>query len=72
VRLTTRISYVSPDGSGAVEFTEAAAELIVLSGRAVVLAGSTHEPHAVLRQLLGVGRERGASETTVVLTATAQ
>jgi Bacterial type II and III secretion system protein len=72
VRLTPRISYVAADGTGIVEFTEAATELVVPSGRPVVLAGSTTETHAVLRQLLGVGRERAAGETTVVLTATAQ
>jgi hypothetical protein len=74
VRLTPRISYVSADGAGAgiVEFTEAATELVVPSGRAVVLAGSTTETHAVLRQLLGVSRERAAGESMVVLTATVQ
>ena len=74
VRLTPRISYVSADGAGAgiVEFTEAASELVVPSGRAVVLAGSTTETHAVLRQLLGVSRERAAGESMVVLTATVQ
>ena len=72
VRLTPRISYVAADGSGAIEFTEAATELVVPSGRPVVLGGSTSETHTVLRQLLGVGRELGVTETTVVLTATAQ
>jgi len=72
VRLTPRISYASADGSGAVEFTEAATELVVPSGRPVVLGGSTSETHAVLRQMLGVARERSAGEATVVLTATAQ
>jgi hypothetical protein len=74
VRLTPRISYVSADGTGAgiVEFTEAATELLVPSGRPVVLAGSTTETHAVLRQLLGVSRERAAGESMVVLTATVQ
>ena len=72
VRLTPRISYVSPDGAGVVEFTEAATELVVPSGRPVVLGGSTSETHTVLRQMLGVARERSAGEATVVLTATAQ
>jgi type II/III secretion system protein len=71
VRLTPRISYVAPDRSGAIEFTEAATELVVPSGRPVVLAGSTTETHTVLRQILGIGRERATAETTVVLTATA-
>jgi Bacterial type II and III secretion system protein len=74
VRVTPRISYVAVDGTGAgiVEFAEAATELVVPSGRPVVLAGSTTETHAVLRQLLGVSRERAAGESTVVLTATVQ
>ncbi len=72
MRLTPRISYFAADGSGAIEFTEAATELVVPSGRPVVLAGSTGESHVVLRQILGVGRERDVTETTVVLTATAQ
>lgn len=59
-------------GAGIVEFTEATTELVVPSGRPVVLAGSTTETHAVLRQLLGVSRERAAGESTVVLTATVQ
>jgi Bacterial type II and III secretion system protein len=74
VRLTPRISYVAADGIGAglVEFVEAATELVVPSGRPVVLAGSTTETHAVLRQVLGVSRERAAAESTVILTATVQ
>ena len=72
VRLTPRISYLAPDGSGAIDFTEAITELVVPSGRPVVLAGSASETHAVLRRVLGVGREHGVTETTVVLTATVQ
>ena len=72
VRLTPTISYFSADGSGTIEFTEATTDVIVPNGRAVVLAGSTSDIHVVTRQILGVSRERSASETTVVLTATAR
>jgi hypothetical protein len=72
VRMTPRISYIAPDGSGAIELVEAATELVVPSGRPIVLAGSTRETHAVMRQILGAGRERGVAETTVTLTATVQ
>jgi hypothetical protein len=72
VRLTPRISYVSPDGSGIVEFTEAAADLLVPAGRPVVLAGGRSEIHTMLRQLLGVAAGREARAVTVVLTATVQ
>ena len=72
VRLTPRISYVAADGSGAIDVTEAATELVVTSGRPVVLGGATSETHGVLRQMLGIARERATSETGVVLTATLQ
>jgi hypothetical protein len=72
VRLTPRISYVGADGPGAIDVTEAATELVVPSGRPVVLGGGTSETHGVLRQMLGIARERTASETGVVLTATVQ
>jgi hypothetical protein len=72
VRLIPRISYVAADGSGALEFTEAFTELVVPNGRPVMLGGVSRESHVVLRQVLGRGRERGASEASVVLTATAQ
>ena len=70
VRLTPTISYFSADGSGTIEFTEATADVIIPNGRAVVLAGSTTDTHALTRQILGVAREQSTSETTVVLTAT--
>jgi hypothetical protein len=71
VRLTPTISYFSADGSGTIEFTEATTDLIVPNGRAVLLAGSTTDTHAVTRQILGVARDQSTSETTVILTATA-
>jgi type II secretory pathway component GspD/PulD (secretin) len=72
VRLTPRISYLAADGSGAIEFTEAASDVVVPSGRPVTLGGATGQTHTVLRQILGIGRERSAGETAVVLTATVQ
>jgi hypothetical protein len=71
VRLTPRISYLAADGSGAIEFTEAATELVVPSGRPVVLGGATSDIHTVLREMLGLAREHTAGESTIVLTATA-
>jgi type II secretory pathway component GspD/PulD (secretin) len=72
VRLTPTISYFSADGSGTIEFTEATTDVIVPNGRAVVLAGSTTDTHAITRHILGLAREQSTSETTVVLTATAR
>lgn len=70
VRLTPTISYVAADGSGTIDFTEAATDVSVPNGRAVVLAGSTTDTHAVTRHILGIAREQSSSETTVVLIAT--
>jgi Bacterial type II and III secretion system protein len=72
VRLTPTISYVAADGSGTIEFTEATTDVIVPNGRAVVLARSTTDIHAVTRHILGIAREQSSSETTVVLIATAR
>ncbi len=70
VRLTPRISYFSPRGSGIIDFTEAATELVVPAGSPVVIGGATQQLHEVTRQLLGFGSRQGASETTITLTAT--
>lgn len=72
VRLTPMISHFSPDGSGTIEFTEATTELVVPSGRPVVLGGATTQMHEVTRQILGFRQSQSGSETTVVLTATVQ
>ena len=72
VSLTPTISHFSADGSGTIEFTEAATELVVPSGRPVVLGGATTQMHEVTRQILGFHLKQGGSETTVVLIATVQ
>jgi hypothetical protein len=72
VSLTPMISHFSADGSGTIEFTEAATELVVPSGRPVVLGGATTQMHAVTRQILGFRQSQAGSETTVVLIATVQ
>ena len=50
----------------------AATELVVPSGRPVVLGGATSDFHSVLREMLGLTRESAAGESTILLTATAQ
>jgi len=72
VRLTPRISYLAADGSGTIDFTQAATELVVPSGRPVVLGGATSDIHSVLREILGLTRGRTVDESTILLTATAQ
>ncbi len=70
VRLTPTISYYSADGSGAIEFSEASTELVVESGRPVVLGGTTTQLHEVTRQILGFRERQAGQDTTIVLTAT--
>jgi hypothetical protein len=72
VRLTPRISYFSPDHSGAVDFIEAATEIIVPNGQPVSLGGSTTNMHEVTRRILGFADRASTSETSLVLTATIQ
>ena len=72
VRLTPRISYFSADKSGAIEFTEAATELIVPSGQPVFLGGASSQAHELTRRILGFDERQSGSETSVVLTATIQ
>ncbi len=72
VRLTPMISHFSADGSGTIEFTEAATELVVRSGQPIVLGGATTQMHEVTLQILGFRQSQSGSETTVVLTATVQ
>ena len=72
VRLTPMISYYSAEGSGTIEFTEASTELIVPSGRPVVLGGASSQFHEVTRQILGFGERQTGQETAIVLTATVQ
>ncbi len=72
VRLTPRISYFSPERSGAIDFTEATTELIVPSGQPVSLGGSTTKMHEITWQILGYRDRASSSETSLVLTATIQ
>ncbi len=70
VRVTPSISWFSAERAGVIEVNEAAAELIVPSGRPVQLGGATTSMHEVTRRILGVARSQSASETLMTLTAT--
>jgi len=70
VRLTPTISWLSPDKSGVIEVNEASTELIVPSGRPVVLGGTTTQTHELTRRILGYRASETATETTMALTAT--
>ena len=72
LRLTPRISYFSADRPGAIDFTEAATELIVPNGQPVSLGGSTAKLHEVTRQILGYQDRASSSEISLVVTATIQ
>jgi hypothetical protein len=70
VRLTPTISWFSADRSGVTEVTEASTELIVPSGRPVVLGGTTTQTHELTRRILGYRASETSTETTMALTAT--
>jgi hypothetical protein len=69
VRLTPSISWESADGTGTLVFVEAATDVVVPDGRAVVVAGASTATHTVTRELLGIGRHEESGETVAVLTA---
>jgi hypothetical protein len=70
VRLTPSISWLSADRSGVIEVNEASTELIVPSGRPVVLGGATTQTHELTRRILGYRASEITTETTMALTAT--
>lgn len=70
VRLTPIVSYRSPEGSGAIQLIQAVSEMIVSSGRPVVIGGATSLGSDVTRRLLGIERRQSGNDATVTLTAT--
>lgn len=72
LRLTPRISYFSVERPGAIDFTEAATELIVRNGQPVSLGGSTSSMHELTRQILGYRDRASSNETNLTVTATIQ
>jgi len=72
LRLTPRISYFSAERPGAIDFTEAATELVVPNGQTVSLGGSTTNLHEITRQILGYRDRQSSGETSLTVTATLQ
>jgi len=72
LRLTPRVSYFSAERPGAIDFTEAATELIVPNGQPVSLGGSTGNVHELTRQILGYRERTSNSESNLTVTATIQ
>ena len=70
LRLTPTLSWFAGDRSGAIEVNEASTELVVPSGRPVVLGGSTTQTHEVLRRVLGYRATQATTETLMAVTAT--
>jgi len=70
VRLAPTISWLSADKSGVIDVNEASTELVVPSGRPVVLGGATTRTHELTRRILGYRASEIGTETTMVLTAT--
>jgi hypothetical protein len=72
LRLIPRISYFSVDRPGAVDFAEAATELVVPNGQPVSLGGTTANLHEITRQILGYSNRASTSESGFTVTATVQ
>jgi Bacterial type II and III secretion system protein len=72
LRLTPRLSYFSPERSGAIDLIEERTELIVPNGQPVSLGGSVTKMHEVTRHIFGFSHRMSASEINLVVTATIQ
>ena len=72
VSLVPSVSWFSAERAGAIDFTEAATELVVAPGEEVVIGGGTRELSEITRRVLGIERVSGAGESSVVLKATPQ
>ncbi|MGH7888591.1 MAG: hypothetical protein ACREPG_12040 [Candidatus Binatia bacterium] len=70
--LTPRISYFSVERPGAIDFTEAATELVVPNGQPVSLGGATSNVHELTRQILGYSERTSNSDANLTVTATLQ
>ncbi len=72
LRLTPRISYFSVDRPGAIDFTEAASEIVVPNGQRVSLGGTISTMHEVTRQILGYQNRSSSNESDLQVSATIQ
>ena len=72
LRLVPSVSYFSADGSGAIDFTDAATELVVEDGKPVNIGGGTTQTEELTRRIFGYGRARSESESSILLRAVLQ
>lgn len=69
LRLVPSVSYLSARGSGTIDFTEAATELVVENGEPVTIGGGSTRIEEVTRRVLGYGAHRSRGEASIVLLA---
>jgi hypothetical protein len=72
LRLVPTVSYFSPDGSGAVELTDASTELVVEDRVPVVIGGGSNQSEAIVQRILGRRSTSTASESSIELIAALQ
>lgn len=72
LRLTPRISYFSIERPGAIDFTEAATEIIVPNGQQVSLGGASRSMHEITRQILGYQNRSSSDDSQLQVSATIQ
>ena len=72
LRLVPSVSYFSADGSGAIDFTDAATELVVEDGKPISIGGGTTQTEELTRRIFGYGRTRSESESSILLRAVLQ
>lgn len=70
LRMTPAISWLAEDRPGLIEVREASTELIVPSGRPVVIGGATATLNELTRHILSFAETRAASDTIITVTAT--
>jgi type II secretory pathway component HofQ len=69
VSLVPSVSWFAADGSGAIDFTEAATEVVVRPGEELVIGGGTRDLHETTRRILGSASASESSESSIVLRA---
>ena len=72
LRLVPSVSYFSADGSGTIDFTDAATDLVVENGESVTIGGGTTQTEEITRRILGYGARRVQGESSILLTALLQ
>ena len=72
LRLTPSVSWLSADGSGAIDVTESSTELVVRSGEPVPIGGATRSVDEMTRRILGYASTSASRESSLELVATVE